>query len=348
MEREYGSKLEVWERNTRDAANLAKKVAVVVIALEKKIVLMEGTHKAEVDLLKKEAATLDEGLAAHETTREKLATMGREYEARLESMEAMKREHEAEVEVLKGRVEASHQIYTESAAQTEVALDNTTALPEKILEEIPRREERGRESYTMTTATQTDDSWALDKITALPGEIPTRKEEGRKSYAQAASQATPITIATPQLMPAAYTVALDDWKPYEDLSDYEKGDSGFESGGSGSNWRRVGRRRERAEKSTTGSRHDRPYAQAVVIHGVPVRYKPGMMVRWIQEDNTGIEVMRVRWLLSEDRRRGKEASSLVIYTKSTKEIAAMRLGGKRFSTEKYDWNRGNPKQDSGI
>ena len=113
----------------------------------------------------------------------------------------------------------------------------------------------------------------MDKITAqtaLPEEIPTRKEEGSKSYAQATSQGTPITIAPPQLMPAAHTVALDDWKPYEELSGYEKEDSGYESGGSGSNWRRVGRRRGRAEKPTIGSQHDRPYAQAVVIHGVPV------------------------------------------------------------------------------
>ena len=77
-------------------------------------------------------------------------------------------------------------------------------------------------------------------------------------------------------------------------------------------------------------------------------YKRGKLGRWIQEDNTGLEVMGVRWLLSEHRRRGKEVSSLVIYTKSTKEIAAMRVSGRFFSTEKYDWNRGHPRQDSGI
>jgi len=76
-------------------------------------------------------------------------------------------------------------------------------------------------------------------------------------------------------MPAAHTVALDDWKPYEDLSDYEKRDSGYESGGSGSNWRRVGRRRERAKNPTTGSQHDWPYAQAVFIHGIAVRLDTG-------------------------------------------------------------------------
>jgi len=45
---------------------------------------------------------------------------------------------------------------------------------------------------------------------------------------------------------------LDDWKPYEDLSDYEKEDSGYESGVSGSNWRTVGWRRGWTKNSTTG------------------------------------------------------------------------------------------------
>ena len=49
----------------------------------------------------------------------------------------MTREHEAEMEVLKGRVETPYHIYTEPAAQTEVASDETTALSEKIPEEIP-------------------------------------------------------------------------------------------------------------------------------------------------------------------------------------------------------------------
>jgi len=185
---------------------------------------------------------------------------------------------------LKGRVETSHHIYTELAAQTEEVLDKTTALPEDgkitaLPEEILTREEGGREA----SATQTDGSWALDKITALPEEMPTLKEEGRKSYAQATSQGVLIMIAPPQSMLAAYTVALDDWKPYKDLSGYEKEDRGYESGCPGLNWRRVGRRRERAETPTTGrvGQHDRPYAQAVVIHGVPVRYKLGKMGQWI-------------------------------------------------------------------
>jgi len=69
--------------------------------------------------------------------------------------------------------------YMESAAQTDEGLVNMTALLEGIPEEIRTLEEGGRGA----SATKTDDSWELDKITALPEEIPTRKEEGRRSYA---------------------------------------------------------------------------------------------------------------------------------------------------------------------
>lgn len=61
----------------------------------------------------------------------------------------------------------------------------------------------------------------------------------------------------------------------------------------------------------------------------------------MQEDNTSIEVMGVRWILAEDRRGGKVASSLGIYTNSTNEIVAVRMGGKQFRTERYHWNRGH-------
>jgi len=136
MEREYKLKLEVSERNTLAVTKLAE------------------AHK---EMEQESEGWLYKEVAAHDTTRKKLATMKREYkarlesmetmkrehEARLESMETMKREHEAEVEVLKGRVETSHHIYTESAAQTEEVFDKTTALPEETPEEIPTREEGG-------------------------------------------------------------------------------------------------------------------------------------------------------------------------------------------------------------
>jgi len=108
------------------------------------------------DMKQEYEGRLDQGLAANETTRKKLATIEQEYEVKLELVETMKREHEAEVEVLKGRMETSHHIYAESAAHTEVVLDETMVPPE----EIPIREEGGRESYTLASATQTEDSWA--------------------------------------------------------------------------------------------------------------------------------------------------------------------------------------------
>jgi len=76
-----------------------------------------------------------------------------------------------------------HHIQLESAAQTEEGLDSMTALPEGIPEGIPTREKGEREA----SATKIDDSWILNKITALLEEILTRKEEGRKSYVQATS-----------------------------------------------------------------------------------------------------------------------------------------------------------------
>ncbi|KAF8416570.1 hypothetical protein EV426DRAFT_578658 [Tirmania nivea] len=59
-------------------------------------------------------------------------------------------------------------------------------------------------------------------------------------------------------------------------------------------------------------------AQAVVIHGVPTRYKPGQVRRWIEEDNEGVEVMGIRWLLKQYELE-KVASSLVVYTRSAEE-----------------------------
>jgi len=129
-----------------------------------------------------------------------------------------------------------------------------------------------------------------------------RKANGSKSYAQAATQAAPNTIALPQLAPTAHTEGeLDKWKPYEYLSDYEIEGSGYES--VESIW---GRRRQTTKTTTgaaTGYQHARPSAQAVVIHGVSIQHKPDMMWRWILEDNTSIQVIEVRWLLSEQAMR---------------------------------------------
>jgi len=56
-----------------------------------------------------------------------------------------------------------------------------------------------------------------------------------------------------------------------------------------------------------------PTTQALVMHAAPLKYKPGTMRRWVEEDNKGVRIMGIRWLLKEDR-RGQVVSSLVIYT----------------------------------
>jgi len=134
MQREYELKLEVSERTILAVVDLANKAADEAAAAVKKY--KQAVEERREEMKQEYDKWLDEEIVAHNSTRKMLATMEREYEARLESMET-------KVEVLKGRVEISHHIYTELAAQTEEVLDNTTALPEGIPEEIPTREEGG-------------------------------------------------------------------------------------------------------------------------------------------------------------------------------------------------------------
>jgi len=46
------------------------------------------------------------------------------------------------------------------------------------------------------------------------------------------------------------------------------------------------------------------------MHGAPLHYKPGTMRRWTEEDNKGVEIKGIRWLLKE-LAPGKTASSLL-------------------------------------
>ena len=82
-------------------------------------------------------------------------------------------------------------------------------------------------------------------------------------------------------------------------------------------------------------------ARAVVMHGAPLRYKSGTMRQWVEEDNRGVEIKGIRWLVREHL-PGKVASSLVIYMKSAVEIGILRVGRKTYNTERYDWDRGTP------
>ena len=66
------------------------------------------------------------------------------------------------------------------------------------------------------------------------------------------------------------------------------------------------------------------------------------MLRWTGEDNKGVEVLGVRWLLGEHR-QGKTTSTSVIYTKSAEEIGGLRIGRKLFQTTRYHKKRDRSK-----
>jgi len=77
-----------------------------------------------------------------------------------------------------------------------------------------------------------------------------------------------------------------------------------------------------------------------VLHTTPTKYKPGEMRRWVEEDNRGIQILGIRWLIQEHRRAGKLASSLVIYMKEKINLNhGLRMGRRIFRTTEYDWKR---------
>ena len=65
------------------------------------------------------------------------------------------------------------------------------------------------------------------------------------------------------------------------------------------------------------------------------------MRRWIEEDNKGsAQILGIQWLVKEDRRTGKSASSLVIYMKNKIDLKeGLRMGRRLFRTTEYDWDR---------
>ena len=86
-------------------------------------------------------------------------------------------------------------------------------------------------------------------------------------------------------------------------------------------------------------------ARAYVVHGVRCR-RP--MTHIIQEVETafgrkGGEVIGVRWLLDGGRRRGKAASSLVVFLKRAVPTASemsVRIRGRKHTVVEYEWERG--------
>jgi len=74
------------------------------------------------------------------------------------------------------------------------------------------------------------------------------------------------------------------------------------------------------------------------MHAAPLKYKLSTMRRWIEEDNKGVRILGIRWLLREDW-RGQVASSLVIHMKGLMGVTKLRMGRGLFRSTRYDWDR---------
>ena len=92
------------------------------------------------------------------------------------------------------------------------------------------------------------------------------------------------------------------------------------------------------QKPPRGDKGAPSTTRALVMHAAPLKYKPGTMRRWIEEDNKRVKILGIRWLLREDR-RGQVASSLVIYMRDLMEVTKLRMGRRLFRTTSYDWDR---------
>src|SRR4029077_21281859 len=87
---------------------------------------------------------------------------------------------------------------------------------------------------------------------------------------------------------------------------------------------------------------------AVVVHGIPTHRQLGDINRALGLGRK-VGLRALRWLLPEERRQGKKASSLVLYL--TTEVAAdtlvVRMAGRKMRTCMYDWDRGTG-MDTGM
>ena len=90
---------------------------------------------------------------------------------------------------------------------------------------------------------------------------------------------------------------------------------------------------KRKEKTIQNAALPVSQGRAVVLHGAPTKYKAGQMRRWIEEDNKGrAQILGIRWLVGENRRTGKLASSLVIYMKNKIDLNERLRMGRFFRT----------------
>ena len=71
------------------------------------------------------------------------------------------------------------------------------------------------------------------------------------------------------------------------------------------------------------------------------------MRKWIEDDNTGVEIRKERWLATEYK-PGKVAPSLANYMKFTVEESRIRVGRRLFHTTRYDRDRGRADKGEAV
>ena len=91
-----------------------------------------------------------------------------------------------------------------------------------------------------------------------------------------------------------------------------------------------------------------PTSRTFVVHGVayigPMTHKIREVERAFGGKGGG--VIRVRWLLHYSRRRGKTASSLVVFLKRAVPTGlemVVRMCGRKYKVVEYDWGRKRPE-----
>ena len=100
----------------------------------------------------------------------------------------------------------------------------------------------------------------------------------------------------------------------------------------------VDRPRKAARGVVTRSYNSRPKAQAAIMNGAPLYYKPSTMRRRIEEENSGIEIMGARWVLK--KTRGEDRWPPRYLHKIKGGVVSLKMGRKYFRAERYDWERG--------
>ena len=165
---------------------------------------------------------------------------------------------------------------------------------------------------------------------------PTEPTPEPKTYAEVAVQASATTRAKRREQKASEVVRVPKPQPKQ-----QRGRDTTTGSSTSENPPAQARTLRRASPGGEGGLEPTP-TRAVVLHGVPTKYKPGQMRRWIQEDNpTGApKIIGIHWLLQDHRRVGKLASSLVIYLNESVIVSkGLRMGRKIFRTTNYDWDR---------